>query len=597
MIEGLVVLAILVIALVAFATERVRVDLVALGVMVTLMALGIVTPTEGLSGFSNPATITIAAMFVLSAGLQRTSLPALAGSRLIRLANKSETRLLLLLMLSTAILSAFILNTAVVAVFIPIALRIAREMKITPSRLLLPISFGAILGGTLTLIGTSTNLLVSSIAAQSGLEPFRFFEFVPFGIITLAAGLIYMVTFGRKLLPDRPVEADLLDKYHVREYLSQIRVRPNSPLIGKKLGDLDLGKRFDITILDILRDGRTILLPGASRHIRANDVILVRAPLDRLLELQKIEGLEIVLPEELPPHLLEKRDDLGMAEVVVAPQASIIGFTIKELNFRQRFGVVAIGMLRRGMSLTGRFTHEPIMPGDMLLVVGERKNLVELSNNPDFLLLVDVEPLYMPSPEAETRQALWAMAIMAGVVIAAILGAPIVISALAGALLMVLTHVLTLDEAYAALDKRVLVLLAGILSLEAAMVNSGLAEWLSQTILHFLDPAPPWLLVGVFYLLSMLLTAAMSNQATAVVLAPLAISAASMMGANPTPLLMAITFAASASFITPVGYQTNTMIYNTGNYRFFDFTRVGLPLNILLLILATIFIPIIWPLY
>lgn len=597
MIEGLVVLAILVIALVAFATERVRVDMVALGVMVTLMVLGIVTPAEGLSGFSNPATITIAAMFVLSAGLQRTSLPALAGSRLIRLANKSETRLLLLLMLSTAILSAFILNTAVVAVFIPIALRIAREMKITPSRLLMPISFGAILGGTLTLIGTSTNLLVSSIAAQSGLEPFRFFEFVPFGIITLAAGLIYMVTFGRKLLPDRPIEADLLDKYHVREYLSQIRVRSNSPLIGKKLGDLDLGKRFDITILDILRDERTILLPGASRHIRANDVILVRAPLDRLLELQKIEGLEIVLPEELPPHLLEKRDDLGMAEVVVAPQASIIGFTIKELNFRQRFGVVAIGMLRRGMSLTGRFTHEPIMPGDMLLVVGEKKDLVKLSNNPDFLLLVDVEPLYMPSPDAETRQAIWAIAIMAGVVITAILGAPIVISALAGALLMVLTHVLTLDEAYAALDKRVLVLLAGILSLEAAMENSGLAAWLGQAILQFLAPTPPWLIVGVFYLFSMLLTEAMSNQATAVVLAPLAISAASMMGANPTPLLMAITFAASASFITPVGYQTNTMIYNTGNYRFFDFTRVGLPLNILLLILATIFIPIIWPLY
>ena len=596
MIEGLAVLAILVIALVAFATERVRVDLVALGVMVTLMVLGIVSPAEGLSGFSNPATITIASMFVLSAGLQRTHLPSMAGAWIIRWANQSEIKLLVLLMLSTAILSAFILNTAVVAVFIPIALRIAREMKIAPSRLLMPISFGAILGGTLTLIGTSTNLLVSSIAAQAGLEPFSFFAFAPFGAITLAAGLLYMVTIGRKLLPDRPIEADLLDKYHVREYLSQIQVRPNSPLIGKKLGELNLGKRFDITILDILRDGRTILLPGASRHIRANDVILVRAPLDKLLELQKIEGLEIVLPEKLPPHLLDRRNDLGMAEVVVAPQASILGFTIKELNFRQRFGVVAIGMLRRGMSLTGKFTHEPIMPGDMLLVVGEKKDLINLSNNPDFLLLVDVamEPLFTPTPD---KQALAALAIMAGVVITAILGAPIVISALAGAVLMVATRVLTMDEAYAALDKRVLVLLAGILSLEAAMENSGLAAWLSQTILQMLDPAPPWLIVGVFYLLSMLLTETMSNQATAVVLAPLGISAAAMMGANPTPLLMAITFAASASFMTPVGYQTNTMIYNTGNYRFIDFTKVGLLLNLLLLILASIFIPIIWPLH
>ena len=596
MIEGLVVLAILIIALVAFATERVRVDLVALGIMVMLMVLGIVSPAEGLAGFSNPATVTIAAMFILSAGLQRTNLPTLAGTRLIRLADKSELRLMLLLMLTTGVLSAFILNTAVVAVFIPIALRIARELKIAPSRLLMPISFGAILGGTLTLIGTSTNLLVSSIAAQSGLTPFSFFEFAPFGIITLAAGLVYMATFGRKLLPDRPVEADLLEKYHVREYLSQIKVQPNSPLIGKKLGDLDLGKRFDITILDILRDGRTILLPGASRHIRAHDIILVRAPLDRLLELQKIEGLEIVLPEELPHHLLDRRNDLGMAEVVVAPQASIIGFTIKELNFRQRFGVVAIGMLRRGMSLTGKFTHEPIMPGDMLLVVGEKKDLINLSNNPDFLLLVDVdaEP---PFPRGQNNRAFWALAIMAGVVISAILGAPIVVSALTGAVLMVVSGVLSLDEAYAALDKRVLVLLAGILSLEAAMINSGLDAWLSAVLLRALDDAAPWLLVGVFYLLSSLLTSAMSNQATAVVLAPVAISTAHMLGVDPVPLLMAITFAASASFMTPVGYQTNTMIYNTGNYRFLDFTRVGLPLNILLLILAAIFIPLIWPLY
>ena len=592
MIEGLAVLVILIAALVAFATERIRIDLVALGVMVLLMVLGIVTPKEGLSGFSNPATVTIAAMFVLSAGLQRTNLPTLVGTRIVSLANESEGRLIVLLMLTTALLSAFILNTAVVAVFIPIALRIANEMKISPSRLLMPISFGAILGGTLTLIGTSTNLLVSSIAAQSGLEPFSFFAFAPFGIITLAAGLLYMATIGRKLLPNRPIESDLLDKYHIREYLSQIEVRPNSPLIGKKLGDLNLGKRYDITFLDILRDGRTILLPGASRHIRANDIILVRGPLDKLLELQKIEGLEIVPLNKLPEEFLSKGDELGMAEVVVAPQASIMGFTIKELNFRQRFGVVAIGMLRRGMSIIGKFTHEPIMAGDMLLVVGERKNLAKLSNNPDFLLLVDV-----PMPAVRSTKAFWALAIMAGVVIAAILGAPIVVSALAGSLMMIVTRVLTLDDAYHALDKRVLVMLAGILSLEAAMENSGLAQWLSESILYLLDPAPAWLIVGTFYLLSMLLTETMSNQATAVVLAPLAISTADMMGANPTPLLMAITFAASASFMTPVGYQTNTMIYNTGNYRFLDFTKVGTPLNILLLILATIFIPMIWPLF
>ena len=594
MTEGLFVLGILIIALVAFATERVRIDLVALGVMVVLMVVGIVTPAEGLSGFSNPATVTIAAMFVLSAGLQRTEVPAMVGNYIIKLANKSEKRIILLLMLTTAILSAFILNTAVVAVFIPIVLRISREMDIPPSRLLMPTSFGAILGGTLTLIGTSTNLLVSSIAVQSGLPPFGFFDFAPLGLATLLAGVLYMLLIGRRLLPKRRVESDLLGKYDVREYLSEIVVQPDSPLVGKKLGDLDLAERYDITILDILRDGRTILLPGESRHIRANDVVLVRASLDQLLALQETEKLEIMPISKMKEKALAQGDEIGMAEVVVAPASSILGFTIKELNFRQRYGVEAIGMLRRGMSLTGKFTHESIMSGDMLLVVGEKRNLARLKNNPDFLLLVDVEA---PVPALRDSKVMWAIGIMTAVVVAAILGAPIVVSALAGALLMVVTGILTLDEAYAALDKRVLVLLAGILSLEAAMINSGLAQWMGDAMLNVFGNAEPWVLVGAFYLMSMLLTAAMSNQATAVVLAPLAISTAQTLGASPVPFLMAITFAASASFMTPVGYQTNTMIYNTGRYKFTDFTKVGAPLNILLFILSTLLIPVIWPLY
>jgi len=593
MIEGIAVFAILVIALIAFATERVRIDLVALGIMVVLMLLGIVSPTEGIAGFANPATVTIAAMFVLSAGLQRTEVPALVGNYIIRVANKNERRIILLLMLSTGILSAFILNTAVVAVFIPIVLRISKEMDIPPSRLLMPMSFGAIMGGTITLIGTSTNLLVSNMATQAGLPPFGFFDFAPLGIITLLVGIVYMLTLGFHLLPSRPMEADLLGKYEVREYLSEIVVRPDSPLVGKNLGSLDLSERYDITILDILRDGRTIQLPGSSRRIWAHDVILVRGTLDQLLALQKNEKLEILpISKMKEKELLSQDDEIGLAEAVVAPASSILGFTIKELNFRRRYGVEAIGMLRRGMSLMGKFTHESIMPGDMFLVVGEKSNLTKLRNNPDFLLLLDVS---LPRPSSP--QAFWAIGIMTAVVIAAILGAPIVVSALAGALAMVVFGILSLDDAYAALDKRVLVLLAGILSLEAAMINSGLAQWAGDHLIAILGESSPWMLVGVFYLMSMLLTAAMSNQATAVVLAPLAISTAQALHASPIPLLMAIAFAASASFMTPVGYQTNTMIYNTGRYKFTDFTKVGLPLNLILLIISTILIPIFWPLF
>lgn len=595
MIEGLLVLGILIISIVIFATERVRVDLVALGIMVTLMVLGIVSPREGLSGFSNPATVTIAAMFVLSAGLQRTDVPGMVGNHIIRFADKSETRVILLLMITTAILSAFILNTAVVAVFIPIVLRISKEMAIPPSRLLIPTSFGAIMGGTLTLIGTSTNLLISSIAVQSGLPAFGFFDFAPLGLITLLAGVLYMILFGHRLLPHRSIDSDLLGKYEVRKYLSEVVVSPDSTLVGKNLGKMDLAERYDITILDILRDGRTILLPGRSRHIRANDVVLMRGSLEQLLAVEKTEGLEIKPISKMKEQILSQGDEIGMAEAVVAPAASILGFTIRELDFRETYGVEVIGMLRRGMTLTGAFTHESLMPGDMLLVIGEKRSLAKLNNDPDFLLLVDVP---MPAADhAHTGRTLWAVGIMAAVVVAALLGMPIVVSALAGASLMVATGVLSLDDAYAALDKRVLVLLAGVLSLEAAMVNSGLAQSLGDALLNVLGTADPWLLVGAFYLMSMLLTAAMSNQATAVVLAPLAVSTAYTLHASPIPLLMAITFAASASFMTPVGYQTNTMIYNTGRYRFLDFTRVGLPLNILLLILSTVLIPVIWPLF
>jgi len=595
MIEGMLVLGILIIALALFATERVRVDLVALGIMVTLMVLGIISPMEGIAGFSNPATVTIAAMFVLSAGLQRTDVPGMVGNYIIHFSDKSETRIILLLMVTTAILSAFILNTAVVAVFIPIVLRISKEMAIPPSRLLIPTSFGAIMGGALTLIGTSTNLLISSIAVQSGLPAFGFFDFAPLGLITLLAGILYMIFIGHRLLPRRSMDSDLLGKYEVRKYLSEVVVSPNSTLVGKNLGKMALAERYDITVLDILRDGRTILLPGRSRHIRANDVVLMRGSLEQLLAVEKTEGLEIKPISKMKEKILSQGDEIGMAEVVIAPAATILGFTIRELDFRETYGVEVIGILRRGMTLTGKFTHESIMPGDMLLVIGEKRSLAKLNNDADFLLLVDVP---MPATHhAHKWRAFLAVGIMTAVVVTAILGEPIVVSALAGALLMVATGILSLDDAYASLDKRVLVLLAGVLSLEAAMVNSGLAQSLGDALLNVLGTAEPWLLIGTFYLISMLLTAAMSNQATAVALAPLAISTAYTLHANPIPLLMAITFAASASFMTPVGYQTNTMIYNTGRYRFMDFTRVGLPLNILLLILSTFFIPIIWPLY
>ncbi len=337
-IEGLIVLIILVVSVILFATERFRVDFIALGIMITLIVLGIVTPQEGVAGFVNSATVTIAAMFILSAGLQRAGALNSLGDLVKNYVGTREIQAMLVFMVTAAVLSAFMLNTAVVAVFIPMAIMVAKDAGIAPSRILMPLSFGAMLGGTMTLIGTSTNLLVNGIAIQSGLPAFGMFEFAPLGIIVLVVGVVYMMTLGRRLLPQRFLEDDLLDRFGIREYLSEVVILPNSNLIGKQLSELDLGARFDITILDILRDGRTIQLPGATRHIRPDDVILVRASLDELLTIRESEGLELLPARKHGEDLLGSANDVGMAEAVVAPGSPLIGYSLKEVGFRQRYG-------------------------------------------------------------------------------------------------------------------------------------------------------------------------------------------------------------------------------------------------------------------
>jgi di/tricarboxylate transporter len=587
--EILLILCILIGAVVCFATERLPVDLVALLVLSALLASRVLTPEEAISGFSNTATVTVAAMFVLSAGLARTGVVNLLGRRLAVAGRLGLLPTLISLMLLIGIVSAFINNTAAVAIFLPIVLGLARDMGISPSKLLIPLSFASMFGGVCTLIGTSTNILVSSIAEQHGLAPFRMFELSSLGVVMFAAGALYLLTFGVRIIPDRRVGADLTQSYGMGDYLTEILVLPESPAVGRPLSESPLVRDLDLDVLEIHRDGRLLTTPGAGTVLEAGDLLRVRCDIEKIRRAEKQEGIV------LKSGLKWREEDLhaseaALLEVVIAPGSALEGKTLKESGFRQIYGGTALAIRQRGELMRERLGTTRLRSGDVLLVEVRRDRIEALKRIPDFVIVSEID-----LGEPRRGKLLLALAIVAGVVATAALGIlPIVGSAILGSVLLVLTRCLTLEEAYQAIEWRVIFLLGGILPLGIALETSGAARLLSSLLVDTIGIWGPVAMVSAFYLLTSLLTEAMSNNATAALLAPIAISAADSLGVDPRPFLVAVTFAASASFMTPVGYQTNTLIYGPGHYRFTDFLRVGTPLNLLFWLIATLLIPRLW---
>jgi di/tricarboxylate transporter len=587
--EIVLVLAILAGAVACFATERLPVDLVALLVLSTLLGSGILTPEQAVSGFSNTATVTVAAMFVLSAGLVRTGMVSLLGKRLTVVGRLGLRPTLIALMALIGVVSAFINNTAAVAIFLPIVLGLARDTGISPSKLLIPLSFASMFGGVCTLIGTSTNILVSSIAAQHGLSPFGMFELSPLGLVLFAVGALYLLTAGVRLIPDRRAGTDLAQSYGMGDYLTEILVLPESPAVGRPLRESPLVRDLDLDVLEIQRGGRLLPAPGAETVLAADDLLRVRCDVRKIRQAEKQEG--IVLKSGLKWRDEDLRSsEAALLEAVIVPGSALEGKTLKEAGFRQIYGGTALAIRHRGEVMRERLGMTRLQSGDVLLVEVRRDRVEALKRNPDFVVVSEIGP-----DEPRRGKLLLALAIVAGVVALAALDLlPIVGSAILGSVLMVLTRCLTLDEAYQAIEWRVVFLLGGILPLGIALETSGAAGLLSSLLVDTIGAWGPLALLSAFYLLTSLLTETMSNNATAALLAPIAISAASSLGVDPRPFLVAVTFAASASFMTPVGYQTNTLIYGPGHYRFADFLRIGTPLNLLFWVIATLLIPRFW---
>lgn len=591
-IEAVAVLCLVVAAIILFATERVPVDMVALLIMSSLVLSGILTPPEGLAGFSDPATVAVAGMLVLSSGLAATGAVSRIPQLLAPIMRHNFHLGLAAMMLTVSAVSGFINNTACVAVFIPVCIGLSRITRVSPSKLLMPLSFAAIFGGTCTLIGTSPNLVVNSIGVNHGMRPMGMFEFTPLGLLTLLAGTLYMVFVGTRLIPERRRAGELTRAFGMGEYLTEAVLLPNSPSVGQPLAQAPILHELDIDVVSIARDGEVLAVPAPDTVLHANDVLMVRCNVDSLRELQ--QGGQIRLKTDLKVHDFDlQRSQAALVEAVIPPTSVLVGESLKSYNFRNRFGATAIAIRHRGESevLHEKLGAVRIEAGDVLLIEVAGHRLAQLKQNRAFVVVSE-----SAVDRPDRSKMLTALAIFAGVVaLSAFSLLAIEIGVVVGAVLMVLLRCMSLESAYRALDWKIIMLIAGCLSLGTAMEKTGLARALAHGIVSQLGPYGPVVLISGVYLATTCLTELISNSATAALMTPIALSSAAALGADPRGFLVAVTFACSASFMTPVGYQTNTMIYGPGQYRARDFVKVGTPLNVLFWVVASLAIPWLWP--
>ena len=605
----------LVVTLVIFALEIVSIDFVAFAIMGLILLLGNqalglipVDASEAISGFSNEATITVLAMFILSGAIYRTGAINLLSKRVIRFAGDHELRQLLVVMFVVGPISMFINNTAAVAILIPMVISLARQHKRSPSKLLMPLSYTSQLAGVVTLIGTSTNILASSLLADtdptqfgSHVDPnivltgFGMFDFAKIGLVIFVIGAIYLLTVGRIIIPSRRGEQEVSENYDVAGYLTEVVVMEDSQLVGQTLVESRLRDRIDVDVLEIRRAGEKLGFLVGDKVLHAGDVLLVRANTEELMKIKDEEGLTI------EPHLHMDEEDVdsdttGLLEVVIGPNSELIGGTLESTNFRNRFSSTVIAMRKHGQLIKKKMSKEFISFGDTLLLQGERTSLEQIKREPGFIVTEEVK-----QETFRVEKIPVALAILAGVVLFAALGVKILITSIVGCVAMVLTGCLRVTELHESIRWDVIFLLAGIIPLGLTIEHTGGAKLLAdfaantaQSIGSLSPELQALLILYIFYIMTMILTELISNNAAVVVMTPVGIGTALTLGIDPKAVVLALMFAASTSFSTPVGYQTNTMIYGPGGYKFLDFLRVGGPLNIILAIVTPLLIFFMW---
>lgn len=589
------VLFIIVLAFILFVTETFSLDVTALVILSILILAGFLTPEEAISGLANPAVITIALLFILSHALSKTRVLEYLIVRINLLVSRSRTLGLGVYLLTIGFASALVNNTAIVAIFMPVTIRLAHQYHMSPSKLLIPLSYAAILGGTLTLVGTSTNLLVNSIyMANGGTESLGMFEFAWYGSIIMAVGLIYILMIAPRLLPSRTVTSSLTQSYHLAGYLTEMKITADSPLAGSTCKDRQVNQNYDVMVLDIQREGRLISQNVGARILKEGDILFVKGTVDSFLRMKEVEKVTLLTDEKLTQKELEKTDNILM-ECMITNKSDLIGQSLMTSNFRQRFGAFILAIRREGTILRKKIAHVILNTYDTLLVYGSRKNMDKLAERGEFILLGEVH-------ENLRKVRFWWMSIMAlgmAVLLAALGIFPILKGALIGTVLLMALRVLKPNEVYQSINWQVIILIAALIPLGIVIQSTGTATWIGSSISKIVLSSPinwqPYVLLALIYFITMVLTEVSSNAATAIIMTPVVMAVTTQMDVDARPFIFAVCFAASASFITPVGYQTNLMVYGPGGYKFSDYIKVGLPLSLTLLIVAVLFIPVIWP--
>ncbi|WP_168219748.1 SLC13 family permease [Pseudotabrizicola formosa] len=582
-VQAYVALAILAGMLMLFVRETYPVEVTAIGGACLMLALGILPQADAVSALSNAAPWTIAAMFIIAGGLVRTGALDTATQYALRYVKTHPKSSLVVIALGVIAMSAFMNNTPIVVVMIPVFMQIARQLALSPSKLMIPLSYLAIFGGTITLIGTSTNIVVDGVARERGLEPFGIFEITPLGIAASLVGLTYLALFTKRLLPDRDSMAMMLSDRSQMKFFTEVVVPEDSPIIGQKVDAVGLFKRDNMRVVDVLRGDASLRRELAGVELALGDRVVLRTPMSEVLALQESKELRMV----------DKLSSVQTTtvEVLITPGCAMVGRSLGSLRLRRRYGVYPLAVHRKNQNIGRQLDDLVVQIGDTLLLEGAPGDIRRLATE------MDVVNISEPSDRAyrRTKAPIVVLVLAAVVGLSALNVAPILMLAMIGVAVVLVTRCIDADEAFGFVDGRLMALIFAMLAVGAGLDHSGAVELIVGWIAPVMQGLPPFMLIFVVYALTSVLTEIVSNNAVAVILTPIVIGLAAQIGVDPRPFVVAVMFGASASFATPIGYQTNTLVYGPGGYRFSDFLRIGVPLNIVMMVGISALIPLFFP--